>query len=69
MRWIERLTEERAQDAFEYLLTVGTLVVLFVGALLAFDPVVRAVVGLVCPGVDTANGLVAVGSCITSVGP
>jgi hypothetical protein len=70
MRWIvEQLRDERAQDAFEYLLTVGTLLVLMAAALLAFDAVVAQLVGLVCPAVDTANGLAAIGSCITSVGP
>ncbi len=55
---------EEAQNAFEYLLVIGSVVVGFVAALLAFDVVIAQLVGLVCPAVDTANALAAIGSCI-----
>ena len=54
------------QNSFEYLLTVGTIVVAFVAALFAFDQLIQIFLGHVCPAVDTANPLVAIGSCITS---
>jgi hypothetical protein len=43
-------------------------VVALVAAFLSLDVVVEQIVGFACPGVDTANGLVAAGSCITSIG-
>ena len=56
---------EEAQDAFEYLLVIGGVVVGIIVALLAFDVVVAQVVGHLCPSVDTANPLSAIGNCIT----
>jgi len=59
-------TSEAAQGAFEYVLTVGVVVVLMAIGLMAFGEVVRLFVGNLCPSVDTGNPLVAIGSCITS---
>lgn len=56
--------DERAQDALEYLMVIGAVVVALVIALLGFDTVIPQVVGHLCPGVDTANPAVAVGSCL-----
>jgi hypothetical protein len=55
---------ERAQDAIEYLLVTGGVAVAFAVALLTFDAVIVEVAGHVCPSVDTANALAAVGSCL-----
>jgi len=60
----EQEVAERAQNTFEYLLVVGAVVAPLVLALFAFDQVVVGVVGYVCPAVDTANSLSAVGSCL-----
>ena len=57
---------ESAQGALEYLLAVGGVVVVLILGLMAFDQVVQIVVGHLCPSVDTADALAAVGSCITS---
>lgn len=56
--------DDHAQNTFEYLLVIGAVVLPLVGALLGFDQVVVEVVGYVCPAVDTANPLAAVGSCL-----
>jgi hypothetical protein len=54
------LADERAQDAFEYLLVVGAVVVAMAAALIAgFALLLPEVVGLVCPAVDTAANPVA----------
>ena len=57
--------DDDAQDAFEYMLAVGGVVVTMVIALMAFDAVIAGILGLVCPAVDTADPLAAIGSCIT----
>lgn len=62
---LQRLQSELAQDTFEYVLVVGVVVVAFVAGLLAFDSVVEAFVGLVCPSIDTAKDIVSsTGSCL-----
>lgn len=63
-----QVATEDAQNVFEYVLTVGLVVVAMVASFLAFDAVVAQVVGFACPAVDTADGLAAVGSCITTMG-
>ena len=55
---------EAGQNAFEYMLVLGGVVAAVVAALLTFDVLIAEFVGHVCPGVDTANGLSAVGDCI-----
>lgn len=65
---MNQIADRRAQNTFEYVLMVGVVVVALAVSFLAFDVVVEQVMGLACPGVDTADGLSAVGSCITSVG-
>jgi hypothetical protein len=55
---------EEAQNAFEYLLLIGGLLVAIAGGLLGINAVVAQVVGLVCPSVDTANALSAIGNCV-----
>jgi Flp pilus assembly pilin Flp len=65
---IKRLRTDDAQNAFEYVLTAGLVVVAMVVAFLAFDAVIAQILGFVCPAVDTSDGLAAVGSCITSIG-
>jgi len=64
-RW---LRTSAAQNTVEYLLVLGTLVVALALAFLTFDVVVAQIVGLACPGIDTANGAAAIGTCITSAG-
>jgi len=60
--------DDRGQDTLEYLVVIGGLVVAMVIGLLGFDVVIQGLLGHLCPSVDTANPLVAVGSCITSIG-
>jgi hypothetical protein len=69
MHWRVFLWRDEAQGAVEYLLVIGAIVVVTFAAFMGFDSLVREFVGHVCPSVDTANPLVAVGSCITSAGP
>lgn len=57
-------SSEEAQNTFEYVLVIGSVVIAFVAGFLAFDAVIPQVVGLVCPSVDTANALSAIGNCI-----
>lgn len=66
-RW---LGDERAQNAFEYLLVIGAVVVAMVAALVVgFELLLPEVAGLVCPSVDTATDPIAtVGSCLGSIG-
>lgn len=65
LRWVTRASgDEQGQGTFEYLMVSGVVVVAFVAGLFAFDSVVVEVVGHVCPSVDTANPVVAVGSCL-----
>lgn len=65
LRWVRRASgDERGQGTFEYLMVSGVVVIAFVTGLFAFDSVVVEVVGHVCPSVDTANPVVAVGSCL-----
>ena len=59
---------DEAQNTFEYVLMVGGVLIAIVVSFLAFDTVIEQVMGVACPGVNTANGLAAVGSCITSMG-
>lgn len=54
-----------AQDTLEYMLIVGGVVVAIVISLMAFDTLVAGILGLVCPAVDTADPLAAIGTCIT----
>ncbi len=57
--------QERGQGSIEYLLVVGTVVVLIVGGLsVGFAARVPHIAGLLCPAVDTANAAVAAGSCL-----
>lgn len=60
------LKSDHAQNTFEYLLAVGGVMVLIIAGLYGLDVVVEQLVGHLCPSVDTANPLVAAGSCITS---
>ena len=63
------LRGERAQNTFEYLMVVGAVVVAVVAAMIVgFELLLPQVAGLVCPSVDTANPLVAVGSCLNHIG-
>ncbi len=56
---------DEAQDAYEYMLVIGSLIVLMIAGLLGFDAVVGQLLDLACPSVDTAAGVGAtVGSCI-----
>jgi hypothetical protein len=63
-RPVRRLLDESAQDAFEYLLAMSVVVVIF-GGLWLFVQLVPEVVGRGCPAVDTAAdpGATA-GSCV-----
>jgi hypothetical protein len=65
-----RLHEERAQNAFEYMLVVGAVVVATVAALIVgFKLLLPEVTGLICPSVDTAaNPVATIGSCLRSIG-
>jgi|GEM_PF-2262328 len=57
--------DDRGQDAFEYMLAAGTLVVVLFLGLLAFRELAPMVVGNSCPAVDTAADPGATeGSCI-----
>jgi hypothetical protein len=56
---------EAAQGTFDYLLATGIFVVALVAALFAFDTIVVDIVGHVCPSVDTANSISAVGDCLS----
>lgn len=57
------MTDERAVNAFEYLLVTGVIVVAFAGALIAgVALLVPEVLGYVCPAVDPVGGG-GVGSC------
>lgn len=47
--------EDVAQDTFEYMLTIGIVVVLVIAGLMAMDDVVAGALGNVCPSVDTAK--------------
>ncbi len=56
---------EAGQDAYEYILVVGSVVVLTLLGLFGFDAIVAQLLDLACPSVDTAVGVGAtVGSCI-----
>lgn len=57
-------SRQSAEDAVEYLIVAGAVVVAMVAAMFAFDDVVVSVLDHVCPSVDTANPAVAIGSCI-----
>ncbi len=62
--------DERAQDAFEYLLVTGVVAVaLAVALVIGFEALVPTVVNHSCPSIDTSNasgGVSANGACITS---
>ena len=58
------LLDDRGQDALEYLLVIGTLVVALVIGFMAFDGAVAEVVGHSCPSVDTVVSTTA-GDCVT----
>ena len=58
--------DDRAQNGYEYMLIVGAIVVTMAAAFLTLDVAIAWFVGVVCPSVDTANALVAFGTCITS---
>jgi len=62
--------EERAQNAFEYLLIIGAVVVAMVGAMIVgFKLLLPEIAGLVCPSVDTAaNPIATIGSCLQEIG-
>jgi hypothetical protein len=58
-------SDEGAQDSFEYMLTVGTIVVVLASAWFVFFQLVPQVVGHACPSVDTAVSPAASnGSCV-----
>lgn len=57
--------DERGQDAFEYLLVLGAVVVAIVISFAAFDAVVFDVSGTACESVDTAASTEA-GDCINT---
>lgn len=56
--------ETCAQDAFDYLLTGGVVVVAMYLGFLGLKVLIPAVAGLACPVIDAATGS-AVGACIT----
>lgn len=59
------LQSELAQGTFEYLLITAVIVAPFILALIiGFQELVPEVLGYVCPGVDTADPGVSVGSCL-----
>lgn len=64
------ILEERAQDAFEYLLVTGVIVVAVAVALvIGLKTLVPTVVDHTCSSIDTSNasgGVSASGDCITS---
>ncbi len=63
---MKSLRQERGQASVEYLLVVGTVVVVIVGAMaIGFAALVPQVAGLVCPAVDTASAA-APNSCLGS---
>ena len=62
---LDRLHSEAAQGTFDYLLATGIFVVALVSGLFAFDAVIVDIVGHICPSVDTADPLAAVGSCLS----
>jgi len=62
------LRDDRGQDAFEYLLVLGTLVVALVIGFMAFDAMVGQVVAHSCPSVDTVVSTTA-GQCIETATP
>lgn len=47
--------DERGQDALEYLLVVGAVVVAFIGAFYGWDAMIGAVLKVLCPSVDPAG--------------
>ena len=62
-----RLSDEKAQDAFDYLLTTGVIVVVVASAWFVFFQLVPQVVGHACPSVDTAASPAATNdSCVTT---
>ncbi len=59
------LSHDDGQDAYEYMLAAGTLVVVLVAAFWAFTEFVPDIVGSSCPSVDTASSPAATdGSCV-----
>lgn len=54
---------EEAQDAFEYVLVIGTVAVALVASMYGFKAIVLAVLGHACDSVDTGVS-VSVGSCL-----
>ena len=62
------LADRRAQDTFEYLLVIGTVVVGMAAAIIAgFTLLLPEIVGLLCPAVDTAADPIATfKSCLGS---
>lgn len=58
------LQDESAQDALEYLLATGTLVVGLVVGLLGFKLLLPELLGYICPAVDNGATISAVGACL-----
>lgn len=52
--WIHFVRDDRGQDAFEYLLVAGTVVIVLVLALFAFEQLIPEFVGSACSSVDTS---------------
>ena len=68
MKWCisvaTKLSDEAAQDAFEYVLATGAVMVAFVAGLLLIDAAIPAILGVMCPVIDAATPGVTVGSCL-----
>lgn len=47
--------DEHGQDALEYLLVVGAVVVAFIGALYGWEAMIGGVLEVLCPSVDPAG--------------
>lgn len=68
--WLARQAARAARDqsganSVEYVLTIGTVVILFVVALIAAaDILFPAMAGLMCPAIDTGDPNVGRGTCL-----
>ena len=60
--------QERGQNSIEYLLVVGTVAVVMLGAMIfGFQAFLPQVVGSLCSSVDTADPAATTGSCLKMI--
>lgn len=60
---------ETGQNAFEYTLVLGVVVVAIMAATLSLGMLVNVFAAASCPAVDTADGPAAVGECLATATP